>query len=111
MRSTNSAPLALSNSYFTGSPPTGTSMTTLRLSGGLSPAGIRSISMARALDRGMRIGEAGIALGAKLAQIDFDKVRERVGRQWRVRNARRPGYRIRLSGPQRIRRGFRPRGS
>src|SRR6478609_8964617 len=79
MRSTTSAPLALSNSYFTGSPPTGTSMTTLRLSGGLSPAGIRSISMARALDRSRRIGEAGIALRRKLAQIDFDKVRGRVG--------------------------------
>jgi len=43
MRSTNSAPLALSNSYFTGSPPTGTSMITLRLSGGSSPIGIRSM--------------------------------------------------------------------
>src|SRR3546814_1085483 len=43
MRSTNSAPDFLSNSYFTGSPPTGTSMMTLRLSGGLSPIGTMSI--------------------------------------------------------------------
>src|SRR3546814_10716695 len=45
MRSTNSAPLALSNSYLTGSPPIGTSMMTLRLSGGLSPMGMRSMFM------------------------------------------------------------------
>src|SRR4051812_2834097 len=45
MRSTNSAPDFLSNSYFTGSPPTGTSITTFRLSGGLSPTGIKSIRM------------------------------------------------------------------
>src|SRR5687768_3307917 len=43
MRSTNSAPLALSNSYFTGSPPVGTSMMTLRVCGGFSPTGIKSI--------------------------------------------------------------------
>src|SRR3990167_309905 len=53
MRSTNSAPLALSNSYFTGSPPVGTSMITLRLSGGLSPTGILSICMARAFRRSL----------------------------------------------------------
>src|SRR5690349_15723613 len=45
IRSTNKAPLALSNSYFTGSPPIGTSMSTLTLCGGLAPAGIRSIFM------------------------------------------------------------------
>src|SRR5207245_1710515 len=45
MRSTNRAPDFLSNSYLTGSPPTGTSMMTLRLSGGLSPAGMRSMFM------------------------------------------------------------------
>src|SRR6476469_7495280 len=48
MRSTNSAPDCLSNSYFTGSPPVGTSMITLRLSGGLSPVGIYSMRMAAA---------------------------------------------------------------
>ena len=37
------SPDVLSNSYFTGSPPTGTSMTTFRLSGGLSPTGIKSM--------------------------------------------------------------------
>src|SRR5690242_14853941 len=42
MRSTNNAPDFLSNSYFTGSPPTGTSMTTLTLFGGSSPMGMRS---------------------------------------------------------------------
>jgi hypothetical protein len=46
MRSTNSAPDSLSNSYLTGSPPSGTSMTTLRLSGGLAPVGMRSMFMA-----------------------------------------------------------------
>src|SRR5881275_1033901 len=43
MRSTNKAPDFLSNSYFTGSPPTGTSITTLIFSGGLSPVGMRSM--------------------------------------------------------------------
>src|SRR3546814_3267826 len=43
MRSTQRAPDFLSNSYLTGSPPTGTSMMTLTLSGGLSPMGIRSM--------------------------------------------------------------------
>src|SRR5690348_1481407 len=47
MRSTNSAPDFLSNSYFTGSPPTGTSMTTLMLPGGSSPTGMRSMFMVR----------------------------------------------------------------
>src|SRR5215217_5486961 len=46
MRSTNKAPDFLSNSYFTGSPPTGTSMMTLMFSGGLSPVGIRLMFMA-----------------------------------------------------------------
>src|SRR3954452_7527034 len=46
MRSTNKAPDFLSNSYFTGSPPTGTSMTTLIFSGGLSPVGMRSMFIA-----------------------------------------------------------------
>src|SRR6218665_3010573 len=45
MRSTNRAPETLSNSYFTGSPPTGTSMMTLMLSGGSLPTGMRSMFM------------------------------------------------------------------
>ena len=48
------SPDGLSNSYFTGSPPVGTSMMTLRLSGGLSPTGIDSMRMDarfRLLDR------------------------------------------------------------
>src|SRR5438309_5514626 len=45
MRSTNKAPETLSNSYFTGSPPTGTSMMTLMFSGGLSPVGMRLMFM------------------------------------------------------------------
>ena len=50
MRSTKIAPDTLSNSYLTGSPPIGTSMSTLMLCGGLEPAGIRSMfMMARAL--------------------------------------------------------------
>src|SRR5438046_6261041 len=46
MRSTNRAPDFLSNSYFTGSPPTGTSMITLTLFGGSSPIGMRSMFIA-----------------------------------------------------------------
>src|ERR1051326_2659690 len=45
MRSTKIAPDFLSNSYFTGSPPTGTSMITLTRAGGSSPSGIRSMFM------------------------------------------------------------------
>src|SRR5678816_526649 len=45
IRSTKMAPLFLSNSYLTGSPPIGTSISTLMLCGGLDPAGIRSIFM------------------------------------------------------------------
>src|SRR6478609_6714590 len=45
MRSTNRAPDFLSNSYFTGSPPSGTSMTMLIDSGGSSPTGMRSMFM------------------------------------------------------------------
>src|SRR5690349_8824673 len=45
MRSTKIAPDFLSNSYFTGSPPSGTSMITLIRSGGASPTGMRSMFM------------------------------------------------------------------
>ncbi|MGZ3266376.1 MAG: hypothetical protein ACXU6Y_11775, partial [Croceibacterium sp.] len=53
----------------------GTSMMTLRLCGGSSPVGIKSISMARALVARARYCEAAIATQGKKAQIDFDKVR------------------------------------
>src|SRR5678815_2817246 len=45
MRSTKIAPLGLSNSYLTGSPPIGTSISTLTLCGTSVPDGIRSILM------------------------------------------------------------------
>src|SRR5690606_41510210 len=103
MRSTNSAPLALSNSYLTGSPPVGTSMMTFRLSGGLSPTGMCSICMdarfrgwerhpslvfGRALDDGAAIGETRIARP--------DQLGHPAAQTWRGRfDARRFGHRIR----------------
>src|SRR5689334_18299992 len=59
MRSTNRAPETLSNSYFTGSPPTGTSMMTLMDSGGSSPTGMRSMfMMGRALTPALRFAQS-----------------------------------------------------
>src|ERR1700740_963484 len=81
MRSTNSAPDALSNSYFTGSPPTGTSMMTFRLSGGVSPVGIRSISMARPSPRPCCAATAPLRNSAPLRQKNSARATQHVDRE------------------------------
>src|SRR5690606_3487766 len=117
MRSTNSAPLSLWNSYFTGSPPVGTSMMTLRLSGGLSPTGMYSIRMdarfrkverhpsrvfARPLGHARGDGERRIAGSPELGHRKRHEAARapagrRTPREKERKDARRPGHRVRPS--------------
>src|SRR4029450_300326 len=75
MRSTKMAPLFLSNSYLTGSPPIGTSISTLMLCGGLGPTGIRSIFMmgaplAMSAHEGHPSGKAPVAKAVAMRQTN-----------------------------------------
>src|SRR5665213_285511 len=78
-RSTNSAPLALSISYFTGNPPAGISMSTFTSFGGLRPAGIFEISMLCSSKREQNLSDVrtprhfrvrGLRLGERIFFVD-----------------------------------------
>src|ERR1700761_1032884 len=72
-RSTNSAPEALSISYFTGRPPAGISMRTFTSPGGLRPAGICDKSMSGLLlVAGLRAGVAAVTRGGARRTAGLD---------------------------------------